>query len=89
MEFYIYHLDRKCVSKSTETRAQKITRSPMNTVCEEFHLIDCWRPSDPNRRRYTGIYYDEKIANRLDYFLISDNPVDEIAKCNIQASTQS
>ena len=48
-------------------------REIVNSLMEEFNLIDVWRHYHPTLRQYTRHQHNPKVLSRLDYILISEN----------------
>jgi len=47
----------------------------VNSLIDEFNLIDVWRHYHPNLRQYTRHQHNPKVLSRLDYILISENMI--------------
>ena len=64
-------------------------REKVLDICEEFNLIDVWRESYPEEKKYTWRTSNGNKQARLDFFLISENIYTLVEQVNIEPSHRS
>ena len=52
-------------------------------ISENLDLLDVWRIYNPDDRRYTWRQQQPKVQCRLDFFLISQNVIDDVTNADI------
>ena len=79
------HLDKYGNSEMTKT-ARK-----MNSILDNFDLIDIWRTRNPDTKRFIWRARGKKgiQQSRLDYFFVSNSFIYRVGKCNIGPSIYS
>ncbi len=80
-------LDRK-ENNNSVTDGKTNTRTVLKHYIEEFNLLDIWRISHPDIKRYTWRNSVNK-QSRLDYFLISINLQAMVKICEIEPGYKS
>ena len=63
----------------------------LNSLMEEYSLIDIYRAINPDRKRYSwrGMTRNGLVRSRLDYFLISSHMVYDVSNVSIEPSIKS
>lgn len=57
--------------------------SMLSDWCESLNLTDIWRQRNPCKRQYSWFKPDASAKSRLDYWLITDNILNQISNCEI------
>lgn len=58
-------------------------RMAIKLMMKDFGLVDIWRVVNPKEREYTFFSHKHKSQSRIDYFLISNNLVENTSDCTI------
>lgn len=59
----------------------------ISDLISELHLTDYWRWSNPHKSQFTWFSSSNKAqCSRLDYWLISNNLINNVSKCDISVS---
>ncbi len=75
---------------NSATDSHKLSRKTLLNIMDTFNLTDIWRTQHPNKTKFTWHSNSKPpIFCRLDYFLISDNLQNSVAKTDIKSSYKS
>ena len=82
--------DTELYEKNGRIDTHKLYRNKLSCIIDEFDLVDIWRRKHPSSKQYTW-YSSSKpqIFCRLDYFLISDNLINNDISCEHGTSYRS
>ena len=69
--------------RSPPTRYTKLSRKILYEIINDENLIDIWRKTHPNKRKFTWRQNNPKIKSRLDYFLIKQDLESNVKSCEI------
>ena len=82
-------LNPKLDYKNYKTINNKNSREKLLNIINERHLIDPYRDAYPELKRYTWRRKQPFQQARLDFFLISEDLLASVKKCNIENSYRS
>lgn len=71
-------LDRSSSRPARQSNSSKI----VNTLLQEFSLIDAWRFFNPTQREYTYFSPVHHTYTRIDYFLVDKRLISQIHSCS-------
>ena len=86
MNVALDHLDYK---GTRPTHSNINSRNALNSLIDEFNLMDVWRNEHPNLRVYTRHQKNPPVLSRLDYILASNDLADNISNTNIISGVKS
>ena len=83
-------LDTKLDARNyKQTTNRPRSRKKIQDLMMDYDLIDIFRHIFPSRRNYTWRQFNSVKQGRLDYFLVSDSLLSEVAGTNIGVSYRS
>ena len=83
-------IDTELDKKNGRTDTHKLCRNKLSCIIDEFDLVDIWRSKHPSSKKYTWHSSSKPpIFCRLDYFLISDNLINNVISCEQGTSYRS
>ena len=83
-------IDTELDKKNGRTDTHKLCRNKLSCIIDEFDLVDIWRSKHPSSKKYTWHSSSKPpIFCRLDYFLISDNLINNVISCEHGTSYRS
>ena len=86
MNVALDHLDYK---GTRPTHSNINSRNALNSLIDEFNLMDVWRNEHPNLRVYIRHQKNPPVLSRLDYILASSDLADNISNTNIISGIKS
>ena len=83
-------IDTELDKKNGRTDTHRLCRNKLSSIIDEFDLVDIWRSKHPSSKKYTWHSSSKPpIFCRLDYFLISDNLINNVISCEHGTSYRS
>jgi len=74
---------------SCSTHSNTRSRNALNSLIDEFNLMDVWRTEHPNSRVFTRHQKNPPALSRLDYILASNDFVNNISDSDIVCGVKS
>lgn len=71
------------LDKTTYSGVKPKDRMAIELMMKDLNLVDIWRVINPKEREYTFYSHRHKSHSRIDYFLISNNLVQDVSDCSI------
>ena len=83
-------LDTEIDKKNGRKDGHKKCRQKLKDIIEKYSVFDIWRTKNPHKRQFTWHSHDKPaIFCRLDFFLISQNLLNNVCLCKIENGYKS